>query len=224
MRVAIVIPAYNEAKSIGQVVVNLVKLNYQVIVVDDGSSDDTFKIATTHGAVVLRHIINRGYGAALRTGTDYAFSKGAEVVVHFDADGQFDPAEVDKFIKVITAGQAEVVLGSRFLGQHINMPISRYITLKIGIIFTWLVSGIKLTDTHNGFRAFTKSAWQSLHLILDQMAFSSEVIDEISRLKIKYQEVPVTVRYTDYSWQNSKQGNWAAFKVVKDFFMGKLMK
>jgi len=223
MQAVVVIPAYNEADSIGQVIDGLVKLNYKVMVVDDGSSDNTYKIASSHNATVLRHVINRGYGAALRTGTDYAFSKGAEVVVHFDADGQFEPLEINKFLEAIAQG-AEIVLGSRFLGQHINMPFSRLLTLKMGIIFTWFVSGIKLTDAHNGFRAFTKKAWQSMHLILDQMAFSSEVIDEIARLKIKYQEIPVTVRYTPYSWQNSKQGNWAAFKVVKDFFMGKIIK
>lgn len=223
MKVVVVIPAYNEAKSIGQVIDGLVNLKYEVMVVDDGSKDGTFEVAQKHGAIVLRHVINRGYGAALRTGTDYAFSKEADVVVHFDADGQFDPADISSFIKAIEAG-ADMVLGSRFLGQHINMPFSRLLTLKLGIIFTWFVSGIKLTDAHNGFRAFTKKTWQSMHLILDEMAFSSEVIDEMARLKIKYQEIPVTVKYTEYSWQNSKQGKWAAFKVVKDFFMGKLMK
>lgn len=223
MKVFVVIPAFNEAQSIGTVLGKLKQYNYQIIVVDDGSMDDTYNQATKDGVVVIRHIINRGYGAALRTGTDYAFSKGADLVIHFDADGQFDPQDIEKFINATKQGY-EVVLGSRFLGKHIDMPFSRLITLKLGIIFTWFVSGIKLTDAHNGFRSFTKMAWQKMHLILDQMAFSSEVIDELARLKIKFCEVPVTVIYTAYSWKNSKQGSWAAARVVKDFFMGKLMK
>jgi len=224
MKLIVVIPAFQEEASIGQVVKELLPLVDQVVVVDDSSTDRTAVVAAAAGATVLHHIINRGYGAALTTGSDYAVTQGADLIAHFDADGQFDPTDLPVLVKTLQNAKAQVALGSRFKGQALNMPWLRRLTLKLAIIFTWLVSGIRLTDAHNGFRLFTQEAWRMMNLRQDRMAFSSEVIDEIKRWRLPWVEVPVTVRYTNYSLKNSKQGSWPALKIVKDLFLGRLIR
>lgn len=207
---------------VGKVVASARPFAEQVVVVDDGSADGTGAAARDAGASVLTHPINRGYGAALVTGTTYAFQRGAEVVVHFDADGQFDAADIPRLAAAVRANEPALALGSRFLGRTEHMPMRRRVTLKLAIIFTWAVSGIKLTDAHNGFRAITREAWQRMHLRQDLMAFSSEVIDEAARLHIAPMEVPVTVRYTAYSRASSKQGRFPVLKIVRDIFIGRI--
>ena len=224
MRVAVVIPAYQEAKTIAVVVAQARPLVERVVVVDDGSTDGTANVAAAAGATVVRHLINRGYGAALTTGTAYALAHGAEAVVHFDADGQFEPAEISKLVAALRPGVPSVALGSRFLGQVIGIPLLRRLTLKVAILFTWAVSGLRLTDAHNGFRAFTAPALKLMHFKQDRMAFSSEVVDEIVRLKLPWVEVPVTVRYTTASKQGSKQGKLPILRIVKDLLFGKIVR
>lgn len=194
----------------------------QVVLVDDGSSDGTAEAARAAGAVVLRHLINRGYGAALITGSTYAFKAGADVIVHFDADGQFDAADIPKLVAGLATGKPSVALGSRFMGSVHGISFIRRLTLKFAILFTWAVSGIKLTDAHNGLRAFTREAWQLMQFQQDRMAYSSEVIDELARLKLAAVEVPVTVRYTDYSRKSSKQGRFPVLRILRDMFVGRL--
>ena len=224
MKVFIVIPAYQESPSVGAVVVGVRPYAEGVVVVDDGSTDGTGEVARAAGALVLRHMVNRGYGAALTTGTAYALAQGAEAVVHFDADGQFEPQDIPSLVSALSAGRPSAALGSRFLGRAVNLPWLRRLTLKLAIIFTWAVSGVRLSDAHNGLRAFTREALALMHWRQDRMAFSSEVIDELVRAKIPWAEVPVTVRYTAYSQQGSKQGKLPALKIVKDLFFGRLVK
>lgn len=221
MKTFIIVPAYQAASTVGEVVKKISPYGF-VIVVDDGSTDNTAEAARQVGATVLRHIVNRGYGAALTTGMNYALERGAEAVVNFDADAQFESNEIPKLLAALKPAQSSVVLGSRFLGKTLGMPSFRRLTLKFAIIFTWFVSGLKLTDTHNGFRAFTAEALKQMNFKQDRMAFSSEVIDEVARLKILYVEVPVTVHYTDDSRKSSKQGSWPVLKIVRDIFWGKL--
>ncbi len=224
MKVTAVVPAYEAEYSVGQVILSLKPYVNKVVVVDDGSTDNTFEVAKQAGAIVLRHLVNRGYGAALITGSEYALGQGAQAIVHFDADGQFDATDVPKLISVLTAGQSSAALGSRFLGRAVNIPILRKITLKLAVLFTWVTSGLKLTDTHNGLRAFTAEAWRLMNLKQDRMAISSEIIQELAKHKIPYQEVPVTVVYTDYSLHSSKQGSFPAAKIVKDLLIGKFLR
>ncbi|MFZ5390811.1 MAG: glycosyltransferase family 2 protein [Patescibacteria group bacterium] len=224
MKPDIVIPAYNESQSIARVIEGLKPYAARIIVVDDGSVDGTADQALLAGALVLRHVINRGYGAALKTGSDWAVNQGATTILHFDADGQFEPKDIPSLMTALENNNCQVVLGSRFKGQVIGLPLLRRLTLKLAIVFTWLVSGLKLTDAHNGLRLFRSGAWQQMVLRQDRMAFSSELIDEIKRLKLNFIEAPVTVRYTNYSRQNSKQGRWPALRIVKDLFLGKLLR
>ena len=220
----LIIPAYNEGSQVGEVVRSVLSKVDKVIVVDDGSVDATSEEATLAGAITLRHAVNRGYGAALQTGQVLALELGATVIIHFDADGQFLADDIEKVIAPIENKQADVVLGSRFLGNVENIPSLRKFILKLGIVFTWVFSGIKLTDAHNGFRAVSASALTRMDFIHDEMAFSSEFIDEVARLKLRWVEVPVTVRYTDYSIKSSKQGRMPALKIVKDLILGKFIK
>jgi glycosyltransferase involved in cell wall biosynthesis len=198
VRIFVVIPAYNEGGAIGQTLADVKKYYRDIAVVDDGSTDETARVAEEAGAVVLRHIVNRGQGAALRTGIRYALENGADIIVTYDADGQFEPSEIAKVAAPILAGERDVVLGSRFLQEN-KIPILRRVTLGVAGVFTRVISGLKLTDTHNGFRAFSRRAAEAMQIRQDRMAHASEILQEIGRMKLNYCEVPVTVKYTDYS-------------------------
>ena len=215
-----IIPAYNEAASVGDVV-RRVKAKYpNVVVVDDGSADQTFAVAKDAGATVLRHLINRGQGAALKTGIDFALSQGAEIIVTFDSDGQHQLEDVEKLIAPVRDGKTDVALGSRFLHAENHVPLMRKITLKLGIVFTRLVSQIRVTDTHNGLRAFSRKAAAEIQIRQDRMAHASEILDEIGRLKLRYCEVPTRIVYTEYSKYKGQRSS-AAFRIVWDFLIGK---
>jgi len=198
MKIFIVIPAYNEEKVISQTISDIKKYYPNVIAVDDGSSDNTFDEAKLAGAIVLRHIINRGQGAALRTGINYALREGADVIVTFDADGQFEASDIEKMCRPIANGESEVVLGTRFAGGN-RVPIKKSLLLKAATILTEIITGLELTDVHNGFRALSRKAAQNIIIRQDRMAHASDIVHEIARLKLKFKEVPVTVKYTDYS-------------------------
>ena len=221
MRSVVVIPALNEAASIREVVQGVAAHGFEAVVVDDGSSDDTASQARAAGAHVLRHPVNRGYGAALTTGSVWALQNGCEVVVHFDADGQHDASEIERLIQPIVNGEADVTIGSRFLGEGRSMPWSRKLAIKLAIHFTRLLSGIALTDAHNGFRAFTGAALESLNCQEDGMAYASEVVERVAGRHLRLQEVPVTVTYTDYSTAKG-EGNLAKLRVGLRFIWTKI--
>jgi glycosyltransferase involved in cell wall biosynthesis len=196
MKIAIVIPAFNEAKNIEHVVRAVRKEGFPwVVVVDDGSRDKTRDVAKKAGADVLRHVINRGQGAALRTGIHYSLDKGADVVVTFDADGQFLPSEIKRVVRPVVEHRREVVLGSRFLGTAKNITRGKRFILRAGAVVTYIFSGIRLTDSHNGFRAFSRHAAKRIRITFDHMEHASEIIEEIAKNKLSYTEVPVTVIY-----------------------------
>lgn len=221
----VVVPAYNEQNSIGQVVKNLREFVDQVVVVNDGSTDETAALARAAGALVITHLVNRGYGAALATGTDYALDTSANYILHFDADGQFVPSDIPRLVEPLIEGKVQVALGSRFLGQAIDLPVLRRLILKVATVFTWAFSGLKLTDAQNGFRAFTTEAASAINIHQDGKAATSEIIDEVARLKLKYVEVPVTVYYTHYSLHKPKANSvWDVWRIVRDLFVGKIIK
>ncbi|HEY2909103.1 MAG TPA: glycosyltransferase family 2 protein [Gemmataceae bacterium] len=219
----VVIPAFNEASRIRATLEELLPHQRDVVVVDDGSPDDTANVAKACGVWVVRHPINRGQGAALQTGIDFARLRGAAIIVTFDADGQHDPADIPALLAPVLSGEAEIALGSRFLGTTVGMPLSRRIVLKLGVLFTRFASRIRVTDSHNGFRAFSRSAVDALRIRQDRMAHASEILDEIRRLGLRYREVPVTVRYTAATLAKG-QSSWNAVRIVWQFLVGKVVK
>lgn len=217
----IVCPAYREEAVVGQVVSELRGAWPHVVVVDDGSPDHTAERARAAGARVVRHPINRGQGAALQTGIRYALEQGAQVVVTFDSDGQHDPADLPALIAPIIKGEAEVVLGSRFLGAAEGISRRRWLLLKLAVLFTRVASGLPVTDTHNGLRAFSRRAARRLDLLQDGMAHASELLDQVARSGLPIEEVPVHIRYTEYS-RGKGQRSLGAFKVLIDYLLRRL--
>ena len=198
----VVIPAYNEGKILKDVLGELLDYNrsYHIVVVDDGSVDDTAEAASSLPVHVLRHPINLGQGAALATGIEYALKEKAEVIVTFDADGQMCPQDIGTLVNEVLKDGVDVVLGSRFLTSlPEGMSRMRRIVLKLATALTNLTTGLKVTDTHNGIRAFRQTALRKFEITQNQMAHSSEILSEIARNKLVYHEVPVTIRYTRYS-------------------------
>jgi Glycosyl transferase family 2 len=195
-KIAIVVPAYNEAENIGHVLdrmpAEVCGVRTEVLVVDDGSRDGTGEVAAKHGAVVARHVINRGGGAALRTGYRLMVDSGAEVVVTLDADGQHLPSEMERLVKPILDGEVEVAHGSRVLGEADRNHLAR----ELGIVFfNRLVSFITrthVTDCSNGYRAVRASVLPQLVLRQEQFHTSEFMIEAIKR-GIPAREVPVTV-------------------------------
>lgn len=198
MKRIIVIPAYNEQTTIARVVEEVSKYG-DVIVVDDGSEDATAYEAWRAGACVVRHLVNRGQGASLMTGTRKALEYGVDVVVHFDADGQHDATDIPALSAPIEAGLVEVAFGSRFLGNVMNMPWSRLALLRVAIWLTRLSIGLAVTDAHNGLRAFSRRAASELHITYDRMAHATEIVYFVARKNLAWCEVPVSIRYTHYS-------------------------
>ncbi len=200
MNTWVFIAAYNEEQTISAVIDDVKTETSRIVVVDDCSTDRTGDSARAKGVVVLRHIMNRGKGAALRTGTEYALAHGADIIVHFDADGQHHAHDIPSLVAPIASGHADVVLGSRFLkDSQTNISLVRKTILQLGIFFTWFLSGIRLSDAHNGLRAFSRTAAEQIIITEDRFAYASELVDEIRRLQLRYREVPVTISYTDYS-------------------------
>lgn len=224
MNPLIIIPAYNEEKAISGVIKDLQENNYQnILVIDDGSKDKTADIAKQSGAKVIRHLINRGQGAALQTGHEYALKNGAEIIVHFDADGQFLAKDIENMLSELNNGY-EITLGSRFLDKKpINIPLEKKIVLKAGKLFTRIFSNISLSDTHNGFRAIKREALTKIKITQDGMAHASEIIDLIKQNNLKYKEVPVTVIYSEYALSKG-QSIFNSLRIAFKLFIRKLTK
>lgn len=219
----VVVPAYNEASRIGATLRTLLPRYPQTVVIDDGSADTTSQAAHEAGAWVLRHQVNSGQGASLQTGLTFALRQGADYIITFDADGQHDPNEIDKLLEPVRTGRADVALGSRFLGSTVNMPWTRKLILKAGVLFTRIVSNIRVTDAHNGFRALSREAASKIHLVQDRMAHASEILDQIRMLGLRYEEVPVTIRYTADTLAKG-QNSLQAVKIAGELLLGRMIK
>jgi glycosyltransferase involved in cell wall biosynthesis len=218
----VIIPAYNEAKKIRGVVEEVSRFAPHVVVVDDGSNDETAQsVEGILGVHVLRHIINRGYGAATKTGIAYALSRGAEAVVTFDADGQHRPEDIPALLAPICAGSADVALGTRFHKNALKVPLFRKFSLQLAVVFTRIISGLRLTDAHNGLRAFSAKSLEKIDFHKNGMAAASEILDEIARHKLVYSEVPVVISYTPYSVQKG-QSTFRKIMLGLDFIGGKI--
>lgn len=199
MKIFVVIPAYNEATKIGNVIKELKKNKYSdVVVVDDGSKDNTSEVARKNGAYVIKHVMNLGAGGATVTGFNYAVKQGADIIVTIDADGQHDIADIKKVIQPILKKQAELVIGSRLINPK-GMPFIRKFGNTCLNFLTYLLFGVWTTDSQSGFKAMTAEAYKKMNLKSTGFEICSEIIKEIGRTKIKFKEVPIHVIYTDYS-------------------------
>lgn len=199
--VAVVIPVHNEEQVVEQVV-RAVRAEYEnVICVDDGSTDGSAAAVARTGAFLINHPINMGQGAALQTGIEFVRTlPGIRYVVTFDADGQHRLVDVARMLAEIEASGVDVVLGSRFLDEQPSaMPTAKRWVLKLAIAFSNLVSGLRLTDTHNGLRVFTRRVADALQITMPDMAHASEIVDIIATHHYSYREVPVQIAYTEYS-------------------------
>jgi len=226
----VVVPAHNEEKNIGRVISGLFETlitqinngisQIRVVVVDDGSSDGTFMVAKLAGALVLRHEINRGQGAALQTGNEFALEHGATCVVHFDADGQFNPADIAKALTVMKDKNVDVILGSRFLDNRSQIPwTKKHVVLPVARLINRFLTGLKLTDVHNGFRILSRRALEAINISQDRMAHNSEIISLIKQKKLSYLEYPVEVTYNEYG-----QGVGGGLKIILEILQGRLIR
>ncbi len=223
MKVYIVIAAYNEAKSIRKVLSDLKSHGYRnIVVVDDGSKDDTYSEALKEKVHVLKHIINRGQGASLRTGIDFALKQNAGIIVTFDADGQHRVEDLKAMIRPVARKECDVTLGSRFL-KKTDMPFFRKLTLKLAVLIVWVFYGVRMTDAHNGFRALSRDAAQKIEITSDRMEHSSQIVEEIKNKGIHYKEIPVIIRYTDYSLKHGHGSFIEGVRILSKMLFRKLI-
>lgn len=195
-KILICVPAYNEAERIADVVSKSRQYADDVIVYDDGSTDDTYQVALSAGATVIRNPDNKGYGVAIRSLFQAAKERGAEVMVTLDSDGQHDPDQIPALIKPLNQG-FDIVIGSRFLRNDDEGKVPRYRSFGIKTItrLTQVASYGKITDSQSGFRAYNKNALSKINLFEDGMSVSTEILLRAGEKKLSTTEVPITVRY-----------------------------
>ena len=216
-----VIPAFNEEKKIKETIKDVKNHVDSIVVVDDGSVDDTAIKAKEEGVGVVSHDINRGQGAAIETGLQHARNEDADYVLIFDGDGQFSGEEIPEAFEKLKKNNADVLLGSRFIGDtKTNIPWSKKSLLfPASKLLDRFFTGLSLTDVHNGFRIFNKNAIEKIKISQDRMAHATEIPMLIKKYNLDYIEHPISVSYDDYG-QNALSG----LEIVKDLIFGKFIK
>lgn len=221
----IVVPAYNEERAIRDALEPLTRLNHSIVVIDDGSTDNTWKIIAELPVHALRHAINLGQGAALATGIKFALQQKAETIVFFDADGQHRMEDLAGLLETISSKQADVVFGCRFLraSDKALVPPLRRLLLKAAVIVNALMTGVWLHDAHNGFIAMTREAAMKIRLTEKSFAYHSELLSQVRKLRLRYVEKPTTIIYSDYS-RAKGQSMWNALNIVLDLMLGRVFR
>ena len=196
----VVVPLFNEAAVIPDVVRGIREFLPQVVCVDDGSSDGSAAAARAAGAVVIQHPVNMGQGAALQTGLEYVVrDPEMRYAVTFDADGQHQVSDAVAMVEVLRAGAVDVVFGSRFLDTRTKPGRSKRLLLRAAVLYTNMTTHMRLTDAHNGLRAMTRAVAERLDIRQNRMAHASEIVEQIGTAGFRYAEHPVHIVYTDYS-------------------------
>lgn len=218
-RVCVVIPAYNEEAAIGSVVSGIKKelnsagFDYEVVVVDDGSRDQTAAAAQKAGATVVRHILNSGAGGATATGLSYAEQSGATIAVTMDADGQHSPQDVLNGIKKLSADKTDLLIGSRLIDATGMSGVKRVGNYGLSLI-TYLLFGVNVTDSQSGLRVFSERSLKELRWKTSGYEFCSEMLWRAKQKSLVIDEYPIEAIYTDYS-KSKGQSNWNAFNIIK---------
>lgn len=217
----LVVPLYNEGEVIGDVISNAKKTFSKIVCVDDGSTDDSARLARQAGAAIVTHPINLGQGAALQTGLKYALGDPeASYFVTFDSDGQHRTEDALRMVERLRNEELDVVLGSRFLDTKVEVGFLKRLVLKAAVIFERMTAGLKVTDTHNGLRALNRTAVEKIQILQNRMAHGSEFLQEIAKNKLRYAEEPVHIIYTDYSMAKG-QSLWNSVNILNELFLDK---
>lgn len=196
----VIMPVYNEAAVVTQVVDDLRTAFPNVVCVDDGSTDGSAQQIAATGAHLVRHPINMGQGAALQTGLSYALARpGGRFFVTFDADGQHQVGDAAQMVALARNESVDVVLGSRFLDSQSRVPLLKRVVLTLVVALSPATRRMGLTDAHNGLRVFNRAVAERLRIKMNDMAHASEIVSLLARGSWTVREVPVTIRYTDYS-------------------------
>ena len=196
MKITIGIPAYNEEKNIAKIITKLKKITDSIIVCDDGSSDMTSEIAKNLGVIVISHKKNMGYGAAIRTIFEKSTEIGSDILVTFDADGQHRVEDISRVLRPLENSEADIVIGSRFLGKQSNVPNYRKLGIKVITQVTNSSIKTKLTDSQSGFRAYSKQVLSKISLSEIGMGISTEILIKASSEGLRITEVPITILYS----------------------------
>lgn len=226
-RVCFVLPAYNEGQVIAEVIRNLrsglkhVGFEYQIVVVDDGSKDNTAEQAAGAGAHVIRHILNVGSGGATATGLSYAQQNGFSVAATLDADGQHTPDDVIKGVELMLAGEPDLLIGSRLIDSR-GMSNVKVLGNRGLSFITFLTFGVNVTDSQSGLRIFSKKALDCLKWKTSGYEFCSEMLWRAKQQGLKITEYPIQAVYTDYSVSKG-QNNWNAINIIKSLIQRRVM-
>ncbi len=217
----LVVPLYNEAVVIGDVVAAARAAFPKIVCVDDGSRDDSAAVAERAGAVVVRHPVNLGQGAALQTGFEYALGDPAmRYAVTFDADGQHQIDDVVVMLDRIRRGDVHVVFGSRFLDERTKAGVLKKLVLRLAVAYTNATTGTRLTDAHNGLRVLARPVVERIDITQNRMAHASEIVAQIGAMRlggqpVSYAEEPVHIIYSDYS-RSKGQSLWNAVNILAE--------
>lgn len=227
IKVALVIPAYNEEKVIASVIKDLQKAmsdknyDFKIAVVDDGSKDKTADVAEKTGVHVIRHILNTGTGGSTATGLSYAQQNDFDLAVTLDADGQHDPEDVIKGIEIMSKGGADLLIGSRLMNPA-GMSRVKVIGNKGLSLITYLLFGINVTDSQSGLRVFSRKALDQLKWKTSGFEFCSEMLWRAKQQGLRIKEYPIKAIYTDYS-KSKGQNNWNALNIIKALLRNRLV-
>lgn len=215
----LVVPLYNEGSVIGDVVRDARQTFPHVVCVDDGSSDDGAAEAGRAGAVVVRHPVNLGQGAALQTGFEYALTDpGMRWVVTYDADGQHQVSDVVEMVDKARAEDLDVVFGSRFLDERTKPGAAKRVVLALAVWYTNATTSTRLSDAHNGLRVMSRDVVRQVEITQNRMAHASELVAQIGALDVRYAESPVHILYTDYS-RSKGQSLWNAVNILAELIL-----
>ncbi len=209
----IVIPAKDEAPRLAAVIGELRSHGYhQIIVVDDGSKDDTGSLAHGLGCTVLRHALNMGSGAATQTGIEYALSMGAAYILTMDADGQHASEDIDHLFEAIQQHEVDVVIGSRFMDLKGKVPFSRRFFNLVANWVTWAITGVHVTDSQSGMKIMKADFAQGVEFHFNGFEFCTELFHILKRNEASYMEIPIRAIYTPESMQKG-QSFWVGLKM-----------